>query len=547
MLNYQTNKIRSALLLSSVFVSLISTFNSHHARAGITLSKPSVAPPNFADIVEPLQSAVVNISTMTEIPRNRIPMEMPNFPSGSPLEELFRHFQEGPQSRPRKTASLGSGFIISQEGNEAFIVTCNHVVEDADKITIILDDADKNEYEAQVVGRDPRTDIALLKIKTDKKLTTVSWGDASKSRVGEWVIAIGNPYGLSSTVTHGIISTIARDISIRAPNSATADYVPGYFQIDASINVGNSGGPIFNINGQVIGVNTAILSPNGGSIGIGFAIPETTAKAVVEQLKKYGRTKRGWLGVGIQPVTEDVAQSLGLKKPMGALVSYIYPSGPATPAGLKNGDIILSLNNQAVKESRLLPRIAGEAPIGSKTPIVVWRNGQEVKLEITIGEFEEAEKEGLISTDDIDDKKIDKTQNRLTLGMAFQVIKPSQYERYGMTEDKRGLLIVYVDPESEAADKGIRPGNVLMEIISENIHEKITDTKQLKSFVDNVRKNGKKVVLLSINQGKSPRYVALSLEEPIDEKDKDADKEKAKEPETTNKNKESDNTKEKNR
>ena len=483
---------------------------------------------------------------MTEIPRNRIPMEMPNFPSGSPLEELFRHFQEGPQSRPRKTASLGSGFIISQEGNEAFIVTCNHVVEDANKITIILDDSDKNEYEAQVVGRDPRTDIALLKIKTDKKLTTVSWGDASKSRVGEWVIAIGNPYGLSSTVTHGIISTIARDISIRAPNSATADYVPGYFQIDASINVGNSGGPIFDINGKVIGVNTAILSPNGGSIGIGFAIPETTAKAVVEQLKKYGRTKRGWLGVGIQPVTEDVAQSLGLNKPMGALVSYIYPSSPAIPAGLKNGDIILSLNNQIVKESRLLPRIAGETPIGNKTPIVVWRKGQEIKLEIVVGEFEEAEKEGLISTDDIDNKKIDKTQSRLTLGMAFQVVKPSQYDRYGMTEENRGLLIIYVDPESEAADKGIRPGNVLMEIISENIHEKIVDKKQLKNFVDNARKNSKKVVLLSITQGKSPRYVALSLEESADEKDsnkeKDSDKNSMK-PQI----KESDNSTEKNR
>ncbi len=521
MLNHSFKKIHSLFVFSTVMLAGLNGFEARSAPESSSVMKKA-SPPNFADIVEPLRGAVVNISTLTEIPRNRIPMEMPNFPQGSPLEEFFRHFQEGPQSRPRKTASLGSGFIIVQEGKEAFIVTCNHVVSDADKITVILDDTDKVEYEAQIVGRDRRTDIALLKITTDKKLPTVTWGNSSRSRVGEWVIAIGNPYGLSSTVTHGIISTIARDLSLRAPNLAAADYVSGYFQIDASINVGNSGGPIFDINGQVIGINTAILSPNGGSIGIGFAIPESTARKVVEQLKKHGRTKRGWLGVKIQPITQDIATSLGLKKAIGALVGSISPLSPAIKAGIKSGDVILSFNNHEIKESRMLPYIVGESPIGSKLPLIVLRNAQEVKLEIVVGEFEEAEKEGLISSEDNEDKKSEKPQSSPVLGMSYQEIKPSQYERFGVTEDTKGLLITYVDPESEAAEKGVRPGDMLSEIKLENIQEKVTTVEQFTKFVDKAKKDKKKVILLFVNRGKESRFLSLSLiEDSNDNKEKD--------------------------
>jgi len=503
-LTHQLKRIRFALALLLVMQTGSPIFS---------WTSKATAPHNFADIVAPLLSSVVNISTVTEIPRNRIPMEMPNFPPGSPFEELFRHFlEEGPQARPRKTTSLGSGFIVSQNGKETLIITCNHVIADADKITIILND--NSEFEAQVVGRDHRTDLALLKISTDKKLMTVEWGDSDSARVGEWIIAIGNPFGLSSTVTVGVISTVARNLAIRAPGLETADYIDGYLQTDASINMGNSGGPMFNVNGKVIGINTAILSPNGGSIGIGFAIPSSIAKSVIEQLKQYGRTKRGWLGVKIQPVTKDIATSLGLSKTGGALVGDLSPQSPAMKAGIKGGDVILSFNGHEIKESRLLPRIVGEAPIGSKLPIVVWRNGKEIKLDIVVGEFEEAEKEGLISLDGSENKKLDKRQQgRVVLGMVLQGIKPSQYERFGVNENTRGLVITYVDPDSEAAEKGLRPGDVISEVLLEATRERITEPAQFITFVENARKQHKKQLLVLINRGKDSRFISLSLEE----------------------------------
>lgn len=474
-------------------------------------------PRDFADIVAPFLSAVVNISTVTEIPRNRVFMDTPNFPPGSPFEELFRHFmEEGPQARPRKTASLGSGFIISQTSNEAFIVTCNHVIADADKITVILHD--NTEFEAKVVGRDRRTDLALLKIKTDKKLTIAEWGDSNACRVGSWVIPVGNPFGLSSTVTHGIISTNARDLSMKMRGPATADYIDGYIQTDASINMGNSGGPMFNIQGKVIGISTAILSPTGGSIGLGFAIPSSIAKEVIKQLKDFGRTKRGWLGVKIQPVTEAIATSLGLKKTIGALVGEITTNSPAIKAGIKGGDVILSFNNQEVKESRLLPRIVGEAPIGKKLPLVVWRNGKEINLDIIVGEFEEAEKEGLIPYDGTDDKKADKRQmGKPILGMAVQSIKPSQFDRFGVTENTKGLVITFIDPDSEAAEKGLRPGDMISEVILETKHARFTEIEEFSKFVEEARSNKKKQLLLLISRSGNSRYISLSLEEETSE------------------------------
>lgn len=503
MLTHQLRRIRFALTLFLVVQTGSPVFS---------WAAKETAPHNFADIVAPLLSSVVNVSTITEIPRNRIPMDMPNFPPGSPFEELFRHFlEEGPQARPRKTTSLGSGFIVSQDAKETLIVTCNHVIADADKITIIL--SDNSEFEAQVVGRDHRTDLALLKISTDKKLTIVEWGDSDSTRVGEWIIAVGNPFGLASTVTVGVISTVARNLAIRAPGLATADYIDGYIQTDASINMGNSGGPMFNVNGKVIGINTAILSPNGGSIGIGFAIPSSIAKGVVEQLKKYGRTKRGWLGVKIQPVTKDIATSLGLENTTGALVGDLSLHSPAMKAGIKGGDVILSFNGHEIKESRLLPRIVGEAPIGSKLPIVVWRNGKKLILDIVVGEFEEAEKEGLISVEGPEDKKMDKRQGRVVLGMVLQAIKPSQYERFGVNENTRGLVITYVDPDSEATEKGLRPGDIISEVLLEAIRERVTEPAQFITFVENARKHKKKQILLLINRGRDARFISLSLDE----------------------------------
>ena len=483
---------------------------------------PSIPPHDFADIISPLEGSVVNISTVTEV-KNKAPMDMPNFPQGSPFEELFRRFlEEGPrgfQGGPKRTTSLGSGFVIDKEVKDGkrylLVVTCNHVIGEADKITVTFND--KSEFPAQVVGRDPRTDLALLRLQTDKEVSPVEWGSSESCRVGQWVIAIGNPYGLDSSVTVGIISTVARGLP---PLSKGADYIAGYIQTDASINVGNSGGPMFNVDRKVIAISTAILSPNGGSIGIGFGIPSEIAKRVVEQLKQYGHTKRGWIGVKIQVVTKEIAQSLGLKKPIGALVGDISPQSPSVKAGIKSGDVILSFNGHEIKESRNLPQIVGESPIGSTLPMIVWRNGKEVRLNIVVGEFEEAEKEGLISLDgNNDDKKQEKRQGTSILGIVLQPIKPSQFERFGVTEQTRGLLVAQVDPESEAGEKGLlRPGDIIKEVLLESAREQFKDPEGFVKFIDQARKNNKKQILLLVSRGKDVYYVALSLEEEVKEK-----------------------------
>ena len=353
----------------------------------------SKAPAHFADIVEPLLPSTVNIWTSTEIKRPKAFDPSQGIPQGGPaLEELFRQFLEGmQQGKPQKSSSLGSGFLIAQEGKTAYVVTCNHVIAGADEIKITLHDG--MELDAEVVGRDKRTDLALLKVHTDKKLTVAAWGDSDKARVGEWVIAIGNPFGLGSTVTTGIISTISRDIGARSRTLGAADYVSGYIQTDASINMGNSGGALFNIDGKVLGVSTAIYTPNGGSIGIGFGIPAKLAQKVTQQLKEFGRTKRGWLGVRIQNVTPEIAESLGLPDDKGALVGDVAKKGPGQKANLKTQDVILTFNGQAVKESKDLPHIVGESEIGKAVPMVVWRGGKKVTLKVTVGEFEKAEKE----------------------------------------------------------------------------------------------------------------------------------------------------------
>ncbi|WP_375731161.1 Do family serine endopeptidase, partial [Azospirillum sp. B506] len=350
---------------------------------------PRNAPGSFADLAEKLLPAVVNISTSQSAPQRPQGQrpEVPQFPPGSPFEDFFRDFfdRQQQQDQPqRKATSLGSGFII--DAKNGYVVTNNHVVQDADEITVILQD-DTN-IKAELVGKDSKTDLALLKIKTSHPLVAVPFGDSDAMRVGDWVLAIGNPFGLGGSVTAGIISARQRNID--------AGPYDDFLQTDASINRGNSGGPMFNLNGEVIGINTAIFSPSGGSVGIGFAIPSNLAKQVVAQLKDYGKTRRGWLGVRIQAVTPEIAESLGLPNHKGALVASVTQDGPAAKGGIQAGDVVTKFDGREIDEMRRLPRVVAETSIDKAVPVEVWRKGKSQTVHVKVGELEPAEKQGLL-------------------------------------------------------------------------------------------------------------------------------------------------------
>ena len=336
---------------------------------------------SFADLVENLSPAVVSIASTTIVTDNNSQNQMPQFPEGSPFDEFFKDYFENerrnsPSQRP--ITGLGSGFIISKDG---IIVTNNHVIEGADEITVIL--SNQKEFTAELLGRDPKADLAVLKIDPGTTiLTAVEWGDSESMRVGDWSIAIGNPLNLGGTVTAGIISAISRDLRGSGP------YVK-FLQTDASINRGNSGGPLFNIEGKVIGINTAIISQTGGSIGLGFAIPSNSAKKIVQQLKDFGRTKRGWLGVQIQPVSKDFAESLGLENEKGAFVSNVNPKGPSKKAGIEAGDVILKFNDIEIIKMTDLPRVVAEADVGSLAKVEVWRKNRKIIIQVELGELPE--------------------------------------------------------------------------------------------------------------------------------------------------------------
>src|SRR5438874_4652038 len=393
------------------------------------------APDSFADLAEKLLPSVVNISTTqavkSERGREHSGPEVPPFPPGSPFEEFFRDFFEHgvpkggrPEAQPRKSTSLGSGFIIDPAG---YVVTNNHVIADADEITVILHD--DTHLKAELIGRDTKTDIALLKVKTDKPLSAATWGDSDASRVGDWVLAIGNPFGLGGSVTAGILSARQRDIQ-----SGPYD---DFLQTDASINRGNSGGPMFNMDGQVIGIATAIYSPSGGSIGIGFAIPSAMAKAVVAELinEPDHTVHRGWLGVRIQAVTDEIAESLGLDKARGALVASVNDNGPAQTGGVQPGDVILGFDGKPVNDMRHLPRLVAETTVGKSVPVKVWRKRQETTLQVKVGKLDETEQ--VAAQEPQKTKPSRDTGGTVSLlGLTLSNITQELKEKFSLNDDK---------------------------------------------------------------------------------------------------------------
>jgi serine protease Do len=471
-------------------------------------SEAKASPDSFADLAERLLPSVVNISTTQTMKVNKQGRgpEMPQFPPGSPFEEFFKDFLErnqgggngngGGRPAPRRAQSLGSGFIIDGAG---IVVTNNHVIADADEIRVRLQD--DTEFEAKLLGRDPKTDLAVLKIEPGKtKLTAVSFGDSDKMRVGDWVVAIGNPFGLGGTVTAGIVSARGRDI-----NQGPYD---DFIQTDASINKGNSGGPLFNLAGEVIGINTAIFSQSGGSVGIGFAVASHLAAPVVAQLKDFGRTRRGWLGVRIQTVTDEIAEGFGLSETTGALVAEVTKGGPAEAAGIMPGDVILSFNSRQVESMRKLPRIVAETPVGVDVPVEVWRDGGIAKVTARIGELEEAEKSEIVSASKTERPSSTKIGRVESVGLELSTLSDPLRAKYRLAKDITGVMVMALDPDGPAAEKGLRPGDVIVEVDQTEVTNPAEVAEIVQKVIDAERK---KSVLFTVNRQGAIRFVGLRV------------------------------------
>jgi serine protease Do len=474
------------------------------------------APDSFADLAAKLLPAVVNISSTQAVQaRAGVPNpgpEVPLFPPGSPFEQFFKDFlnrnrPQGPGGRggdnqpppsDRRMQSLGSGFIIDASG---IVVTNNHVIDGADEITVTLQD--NTSLKAKVLGRDETGDIALLQVKPDKPLPAVDFGDSDAERVGDWVLAIGNPFGLGGTVTAGIVSARGRDIR-QGPYD-------DFIQTDAAINRGNSGGPLFNMDGQVIGMNTAIYSPSGGSIGIGFAIPSALAKAVVAELQGEPdhNVHRGWLGVRIQAVTEEIAESLGLDKAKGALIASVSDNGPAQAAGIQAGDVVLSFDGREVNDMRRLPRLVAETPVGKTVPLTLWRKRTENTVQVTVGKLDESDQQQASAQDSPKKPTQSDTGVVKTLGLTLSGITTDLKEKFSLADDTKGVVVVDVAKDSPAAVKGVRPGDLIMEAAQ----EEVKSPGEVSSKIEEAKKSGRKSILLLVERQGDLRFIALRLDQ----------------------------------
>jgi len=454
-------------------------------------------PESLAPLAEKISPSVVNITTSTLVEGRTGPRGI--VPEGSPFEDFFREFQDRNRGgdgdatpAPRRSSALGSGFVISEDG---YVVTNNHVIEGADEITIEFFSG--RELIAKVIGTDPNTDIALLKVEAEGPLPFVTFGDSNAARVGDWVIAMGNPLGQGFSVSAGIVS---------ARNRALSGTYDDYIQTDAAINRGNSGGPLFNMDGAVIGVNTAILSPNGGSIGIGFSMASNVVTRVVDQLKEFGETRRGWLGVRIQDVTQDVADAMDLQTASGALITDV-PDGPAKDAGLETGDVILSFDGVDVADTRGLVRQVGNSPVGATVRVTVLREGKSQTIAVVLGRREDASGDAAPEAGDEPEAPAAPEVSSM-LGLTVTPLTDEIRSELGATADTEGLAVTEVAEGSEAFEKGLRAGD----IITEAGQQKITTIADLNERVDAAREAGRKSLLLLVRRAGDPRFVALTLD-----------------------------------
>ncbi len=506
------NKSSSKRLLTRIFVScalagtvlatgpLASLSTAHAAPVSVTAQ----AQPGFSELVEKVRPAVVSVrvkSNMQNARNDRTQMFGEGFdqlPDGHPLKRFFKDFgnpygPDGEQARPNKRQkrgdrgharpfAQGSGFFISEDG---YVVTNNHVVTDGDAFSVVLDDG--TELDAKLIGKDARTDLAVLKVDDKRKFTYVAFDDESNVKVGDWVVAVGNPFGLGGTVTAGIVSARGRDIG--------AGPYDDFLQIDAAVNKGNSGGPAFDLTGKVVGINTAIFSPSGGSVGIAFAIPASTASKVVDQLIKKGAVERGWIGVQIQPVTKEIAESIGLSEDKGAIVAEPQADGPAAKAGIVAGDVITAVNDETVKDPRDLARKVAAINPGEKANLTIWRKGKAETVSIEIKAYPDDQKQGGKS----DNSSAAKGEESL--------------DDYGLTvtpdDSGKGVVVTDVDPDSDAADKGIRAGDTIITVNNKDVKS----ASDVNTAINEAVKSGRKAVLMQVQSNGQNRFVALPVDQ----------------------------------
>jgi serine protease Do len=519
------SKTPSTRLRSAVAALMLGT--AALALPAAPLTAPAIArgaPESFAPLVEDVLDAVVNISASQTVDNRTVPL--PQAPPGSPFEDFFNDFfnrrgegGQGQQGQPnqrrgenqpnrhpdgngngnngqqRRSNSLGSGFVIDASG---IVITNNHVIGEANDITVNFNDGSK--LKAEVIGKDAKTDIAVLRVKPDKPLKAVKFGNDQESRVGDWVIAIGNPFGFDSSVSAGIVS--ARNRNIR---SGPYD---NFIQTDAAINRGNSGGPLFNLKGEVIGINTAIISPSGGSIGIGFAVPASTATPVIDQLRNFGETRRGWLGVRIQEVDDSIAETLGLGRVRGALVAGVDDKGPAKPAGIEAGDVIVKFDGKEVKNSTELPRIVAQTQVGKAVPVVLFRKGKEEVKQVTLGRLEDGERQAAARPNG-SESAAPPQQTRQVLGMELQPLTAEARRRHSIKDGVKGVVVGRVDPDSNAATKRLQTGDVIVEVGQEAVNS----VQEISERVEKLKKEGRKSALLLVANAQGElRFVAVTIE-----------------------------------
>jgi serine protease Do len=494
------------------------------AQAQAARSTAPAGLPNVADLAEQVMEAVVNISAQTTTEtRNRTMPNVPGLGPDTPFGDLFEEFfnrrregQQGQQGQPnqrgegqqgenqgprgqqpqqRRGQSAGSGFVIDPSG---IVITNNHVIGEANDITVIFTDGRR--LKAEVVGKDPKIDIAVLRVKSDTPLRSVKFGDSDRARIGEWVMAIGNPFGLGGSVSIGIVSAKNRRIESGPYDS--------YIQTDAAINRGNSGGPLFNMQGEVIGINTAILSPSGGSVGIGFSVPSALAVPVIDQLRQFGETRRGWLGVRIQGVDDATAEALGLGRARGALVAGIDDKGPAKPAGLETGDVIIQFDGRDVRESTDLPRIVAATPVGKEVDVRIVRKGKEEVRKVTLGRLEDGERTQQASVGAQPTQPNAPAPTTTVLGMELSGVSDPLRRRFNLREGVRGVVVTRVEGNSNAADKRIVPGDVILEVGQEAVASPADVTRR----VEQLRRDGRRAALLQVqNVAGDVRFVAVAI------------------------------------